>query len=529
MPAGLEILNLHAQGGMAEVYRARATDANGRVWHYAVKRILPELIEDAETRRMFIEEQRVAACLVHDSIVRVYDVAAAEQAADFYIVMEFLEGKDLAEVIEAASLEGRTLPVWFAIHIAREVCRALHHATTEAKDKSGRILGLIHRDISPHNIFVCVDGQVKLTDFGVARVETAEVRTRAGIIKGKFGYMSPEQLMGGQLDFRSDLYNVGILLYEMLTAERLFHGETATQFVAAMMLNEIPPLAKKLLVPAELDMLMRRSLMRKREERPTTAAIFERDLEAIAAKFGLIATREHIAGEMSALFPEFEVAPPIDAEPAPDLAAEATVIRAPTTDAAPRRQPSRAGKLLTVMKASSPGPSPTPAAKAPVAPAAPAPAAPAASRATAAPPADELLATIIEKAPTAAELGLHPGDDEVLHTEQVRAFGGVSSTGPGVWSTPVEPVTPRRPRLPSQADPGDPGDDSSDGEAVTAETRVPASLRPSVKAPTAPAPAPATPAPPAPRPHRVSTGSRRVVSLEELDGKDRGQKPGKPK
>src|SRR4051812_44260474 len=114
MAGALEILNLHAQGGMAEVYRARAVDESGHVWTYAVKRMLPELLKDAEVRRMFIEEQRVASLLVHDNIVRVYDVARADgAAADMFIVMEFMEGKDLAEMLEAVSLAGKTLPVWF--------------------------------------------------------------------------------------------------------------------------------------------------------------------------------------------------------------------------------------------------------------------------------------------------------------------------------------------------------------------------------------------------------------------------------
>src|SRR5690349_11271765 len=122
---------------MAEVYRARATDQSGKTWFYAVKRILPELLKDAEMLRMFIEEQRIAACLVHDNIVRVYDVAQSEDAQrECFIVMEFLEGKDLAECIEAAEARKRPLPVWFAIHVARQVLKALHHAFNEARDKS---------------------------------------------------------------------------------------------------------------------------------------------------------------------------------------------------------------------------------------------------------------------------------------------------------------------------------------------------------------------------------------------------------
>lgn len=325
MIAGLEILNLHAQGGMAEVYRARAPDQHGRTWYYAVKRILPELLKDPDIMRMFIEEQRIAACLVHENIVRVYDVArqagpgsgqGSGRESDTYIVMEFLEGKDLQEVIEAAGDQGRQLPVWFALHVAREVLSALHYATVEARDKSGRALGLIHRDISPHNIFICADGQVKLTDFGVARVETAEVRTRAGVIKGKFGYMSPEQLLGQQLDFRSDLYNVGILLFETLTGQRLFFGETATQFIAAMMQNEVPPLDKKLLVPHELDGVMRDALSRNRADRPADARGFQRELDAIAQRYGIAARRGHVAQELASLFPELRPSAAPDVEPA---------------------------------------------------------------------------------------------------------------------------------------------------------------------------------------------------------------------
>jgi serine/threonine protein kinase len=122
--AGLEILNLHAQGGMAEVYRARGKGADGTEYLYALKRILPEYTRDAEIKKMFIEESRVAACLVHPNVVRVYDLATSE-ADELYIVMEFLEGKDLSEAIEEATKKRKTLPIWFALQIAKEVLRAL--------------------------------------------------------------------------------------------------------------------------------------------------------------------------------------------------------------------------------------------------------------------------------------------------------------------------------------------------------------------------------------------------------------------
>jgi serine/threonine protein kinase len=298
--AGLEILNLHAQGGMAEVYRARGRGADGTEYLYAVKRILPEYTRDPEIKKMFIEESRVAACLVHPSVVRVYDLATAEN--ELYIVMEFLEGKDLSEAIEKCDEKKQPLPIWFAIQVCRDVLRALHYVTTEATDKNGRILGLIHRDISPHNIFVCFDGQVKLTDFGVAKVQESNVKTQVGITKGKLGYMSPEQLTGAQLDFRSDLYNVGILLFESITGRQLFAGASTAEFLQAMVRGVVPPIPPALQVPPELEALIRRSLDRDRNKRPATALEFERELGQIADRYGLTAQSAHVAHHMRELY-----------------------------------------------------------------------------------------------------------------------------------------------------------------------------------------------------------------------------------
>lgn len=301
MIAGLEILNLHAQGGMAEVYRARGRGADGSEYFYAVKRILPEYTRDPEIKKMFIEESRVAACLVHPSVVRVYDLAVGDNE-ELFIVMEFLEGKDLSEAIEEAEKQKKPLPIWFAIQIAREVLKALHHVTTEATDKNGRVLGLIHRDISPHNIFVCFDGQVKLTDFGVAKVQESNIKTQVGITKGKLGYMSPEQLMGSPLDFRSDLYNVGILLFESITGRQLFMGASTAEFLQSMVRGIVPPIPPHLQVPPELEALIRRALDRDRNRRPATALEFERELGQIADRYGLTAQAAHVAYHMRELF-----------------------------------------------------------------------------------------------------------------------------------------------------------------------------------------------------------------------------------
>lgn len=345
MIPGLEILNLHAQGGMAEVYRARGLGADGRMWPYAVKRILPEFTRDEMLRGMFVEEARIASLLLHPNIVRVYDLVRADND-DYYIVMEFLEGRDLAELGDKALEQGHRLPIWLCIHTAREMCKALNYATSQALDREGRPLGLIHRDISPHNIFVCFDGQVKLTDFGVAKVAQSKVLTQVGVTKGKFGYMSPEQLMSEKLDFRSDLFNIGILLYETLGGRRLFYGDNPSQFLQAMLRAEVPPLARELGVPAELESLMRRALAKDRAHRPATAQLFDDELRAIAERFGLEATQEQVATEVrslmgtNALPPQRPLTTPmLPSVVAPANAEPSAVKRTSSKVVAARRQP----------------------------------------------------------------------------------------------------------------------------------------------------------------------------------------------
>jgi eukaryotic-like serine/threonine-protein kinase len=302
--AGLEILHLHAQGGMAEVYRARGKGADGVDYEYAVKRILPEFTLDPNIRNMFVEESRVAAMLVHPNVVRVYDLAmdGVGDQADYFMVMEFLDGKDLSEGQTLTQRGKARMPVWFTLQVARDVLRALHYVSAEAVDVSGALLELVHRDISPHNIFVCHDGQVKLTDFGVAKVRQSRVETQVGVTKGKLGYMSPEQLTGSKLDVRSDLYNVGILLYECLTGDTLFKGETTTEYLQSMIRGHVPAMSADSQVPADLEAVVRRALERDRNKRPPSAAAMEQELGAIAARYQLQATPAQIGMYWRQLF-----------------------------------------------------------------------------------------------------------------------------------------------------------------------------------------------------------------------------------
>jgi serine/threonine protein kinase len=296
----LEILELHATGGMAEVYRARVAGKEGFERLYAVKKILPQFTRDQELIQMFIDEARVAACLNFPNIVQVFDLCVSDDG-DYFIVMEFADGKDLADVIHAAGLVGKRLSTSMAVHIARETLLALDYAQT-APGPDGRPLRLIHRDISPHNVIIGYNGDVKLTDFGIAKVQQSGHKTMAGVVKGKFGYMSPEQARGKPLDHRSDLYNVGILLYEMITGERLFAGSSDISTLDRMRAATVPKLPSQLGVPKSLDKLMRKVLSKSANGRPNDAQALEMQLAQIAHREGLQARRSEIAEFMTGLF-----------------------------------------------------------------------------------------------------------------------------------------------------------------------------------------------------------------------------------
>ncbi|MCP4500196.1 MAG: protein kinase [Deltaproteobacteria bacterium] len=298
----LEILGLHATGGMAEVYRARVRRDDGFQRNYAVKKVLPQFTRDPELIQMFVEEARIAACLSFPNIVQVFDLCVSDDG-EYFIVMEFADGKDLADLIHGAGLVAKRLSVPMAVHIAREILLALDYAHN-APGNDGRPLRLIHRDISPHNVIIGYEGQVKLTDFGIAKVQQSGHKTMAGVVKGKFGYMSPEQARGKKLDHRSDLYNVGILLYEMITGERLFAGSSDISTLDRMRAAIVPEMPKLLNVPHELDALIRTTLEKKPEGRAPDAATLEMQLGQIAHQHSLTIRRADLGKFVVEIFPD---------------------------------------------------------------------------------------------------------------------------------------------------------------------------------------------------------------------------------
>jgi serine/threonine-protein kinase len=216
-----ELLQRIATGGMAEVYLARREGPHGFQKIVAVKRILPQLARDPDFTAMFVDEARVCAHLGHPNIVQVFDFG--EHNGELYMAMELVDGTTGARLIRAAAAQEEEIPLDVSLHIALSVLRGLEYAHG-ARDEEGKPLSLVHRDVSPGNVLIDRSGAVKLTDFGIARATEVEPRTEAGQLKGKLGYMSPEQVVGRPLDARSDLFTLGIVLAELVMLRPLFAG-----------------------------------------------------------------------------------------------------------------------------------------------------------------------------------------------------------------------------------------------------------------------------------------------------------------
>jgi len=207
---------------MAEIWKAKATGPSGFVKFLALKRILPDIAEDRVFVSMFVDEAKLEATLVHPNVIQVFDFGEVE--GRLFLAMEYVAGANVDRLLNRLAKTQRRLPTEVAIFIALEAARGLDYAHTK-KDAAGNALGIVHRDISPHNLLVSATGEVKVGDFGIARAASAVPRTAAGQVRGKLVYMSPEQVAGRSLDARSDLFSLGLVLYEMATGERLFRGD----------------------------------------------------------------------------------------------------------------------------------------------------------------------------------------------------------------------------------------------------------------------------------------------------------------
>ncbi|MCB9648159.1 MAG: serine/threonine protein kinase [Deltaproteobacteria bacterium] len=300
-----EILEMIAKGGMAEVYKAKTTGLQGFEKEVCVKKILPHLTEDDSFVNMFVNEAKLAATLNYANVVQVHDLCVSA-GGEYFIVMEYVNGKDLSDVIRAAQLAGREVPADIAVYIAREVCKGLFYAHSKT-DPSGANLNIIHRDISPHNVLVSFMGEVKITDFGIAKASSIMNKTAVGILKGKYGYMSPEQARGQPLDHRSDIFNTGIVLYELLVGERCFAGSSDFSTLNLMRNAEVtPPTKINRSVPPEVEAIVLKALSKERGDRYQDALALEGALADWAKKANSVATATELARFMRELFAQAE-------------------------------------------------------------------------------------------------------------------------------------------------------------------------------------------------------------------------------
>lgn len=272
-----EVLCRLSTGGMAEIFLASQRGLAGFRKLVVLKQILPDIAGEEEFVQMFLDEARVTAAFNHPHIAQVYDLDVAD--GELFLAMEFVPGATLVEVAKSCRAANEPIPIGFSLESVRDTALALHYAHTFT-DPLGRPSPVIHRDVAEKNIMVTYEGVTKLLDFGIAKNLARKGRTQVGMVKGTSGYMSPEQILGEQLDARSDLFSLGVVLHECLTGLRLFHSKGPDQGAGAILHGHVPPPSRaNKAIPPELDAIVLKALARRREERYSTTLEFARALE----------------------------------------------------------------------------------------------------------------------------------------------------------------------------------------------------------------------------------------------------------
>jgi hypothetical protein len=284
---------------MAEIVKACDTSLPSRPL-VAVKRILPHLCEDAQYKTMFLDESRVLAQLDHPNIIHAFEIGEVEGQP--YIALDYVDGQDARTLFHRTRGDETRIPVGIACYIIACVCDGLHHAH-EQTDEEGELLGLVHRDVSLQNVLLSYAGDVKITDFGIAVSSLNEARTEVGIVKGKFGYMSPEQIRGAPLDRRSDVFGAGICLYELLTGERLFLGDNDYKAIERVRNVDIEPPSKwNRNIPSDLERIVLKALAKHPRDRHQTALDMRRELLAFMSSAGERCTRADLGTYLRQVF-----------------------------------------------------------------------------------------------------------------------------------------------------------------------------------------------------------------------------------
>lgn len=269
------LLNKLAMGGMAEIYKAKTYGVDGFEKQLAIKRILTNYSADKEFIHMLIDEAKLTVLLSHANIVQVFDLGKVGE--DYFISMEYINGTNLRELVTRFGSTGEKFPEDIAVYIISEVCKGLDYAHRKT-DSEGGHLHIVHRDISPQNILISYEGEVKIVDFGIAKAAMNVSHTSAGILKGKISYMSPEQALGKPIDHRTDIFSAGLVLYEMLTGQKLFVGDTQFEVLNLIRTKKITKEGLPETISPGLRTLLAKALHFSTRERYQSAGDFQLDL-----------------------------------------------------------------------------------------------------------------------------------------------------------------------------------------------------------------------------------------------------------
>ncbi len=298
-----ELLKKVGTGGMAELFLARQTGIEGFEKLIVIKRILPHLTDSRHSGQfvqMLLDEARLAAQLSHPNIIQIYDLGRVGD--QYFIAMEYINGVDLSQILKREMERGGYVPVEHVVKIATYVCEALSYAHKRTDDR-GRPLRVVHRDVSPHNVLIAFDGGIKLTDFGIAKASSQMLKTQVGTIKGKWAYMSPEQCAGRQVDHRSDIFSVGVLIYQLTTRMLPFAGKTEKSFMQSILSDSpAPPSAHREGYPRGLEVILQRALSRDPDQRYPDALELQVALEGFLMEQKAVSNSTLISEYVRGLF-----------------------------------------------------------------------------------------------------------------------------------------------------------------------------------------------------------------------------------
>ncbi len=289
-------------GGMAEVWRGKVFAAGGAEKLVAIKRILPNIAEDDEFIAMFIDEAKITVQLTHANVAQIYELG--HQQNTYFIAMEYIPGKDLRALFDRCRKKGEPAPVPLTCYVVAKLAEGLDYAHRK-KDGQSRDMNIVHRDVSPQNMLISYEGEVKVIDFGIAKAVGKATKTQAGILKGKFGYMSPEQVRGVPVDRRSDVFALGVCLYEMLSGERLFVGDSDFSVLEKVRTAEVLPVSTyNKHVPEALERIVSKALAREVEDRYQYASEVADDLQRFLISSDAVFTRKELSQYMKTTFAE---------------------------------------------------------------------------------------------------------------------------------------------------------------------------------------------------------------------------------